>query len=88
MVDETTFDQQLADLNAAIDELIAAVNSHVESHPDLADESAAVVAATEKVKAASDAIQGTTANGGATEAPPADQAPPDEAPPEATQLPA
>jgi|SRR5215831_10082053 len=94
LVDETTFDQQLADLNAAIDELITAVNDHVASHPDLTDESAAVVAATEKVKAASDAIQGTTANGGATEPPAPDQpppdttTPPDEGPPEATQLPA
>jgi len=85
LVDEATFDQQLSDLNAAIDELIAAVNDHVASHPDLTDESAAVVSATDKVKAAADAITGTAANG-QPDQPPADT-PPADAPPEATQLP-
>jgi hypothetical protein len=76
LVDEATFDQQLSDLNAAIDELIAAVNTHItEAHPDLTDESAAVLAATDKVKAAADSISGTTANGQP------DQPPPDAAPP-------
>jgi len=85
-VDAATFDQQLQDLTAAVDELTAAVDAHSATH-DLTDESAAVVAATDKVKAATAALTGTAANGQAdqpTDTPPAEG----EAPPEATQLPA
>jgi|SRR5215472_8953761 len=78
-VDAATFDQQLQDLTAAVDELTAAVDAHSATH-DLTDESAAVVAATDKVKAATAALQGTVANG-QPDQPPPDEAPPADAPP-------
>jgi len=78
LVDEATFDQQLTDLNNAIDELITAVNAHVAAAPDLTDESQAVLNATDKVKAASDAIAAQAAAPPTPDAPPADTS---EAPP-------